>query len=161
MLLFRVSRKNSRQAESKKNRVEKFLLRSFIITFTLLIVVQAALTNPAVRTSLAMNDELEGKPLGMEEYLYNEGKISLKITDAQSSPLLKVLVNGDVVASFLENPLEIAVRDGDVVEIDGSDVGRPISVAVVSKSDNISDDCLYKSVTVNSNVMRIVRIRMK
>jgi hypothetical protein len=142
------------------HNLERFLFLSCIFVFVALIIAQAALLSPAVRTSLSLNSDLEGAPLGTEEILYAEGRLVLQAFDAKKDYNLKVLVNGDEVARFADNKAELTVRNGDVIEIDGSSVHNDVKVAVVYKSDNILTDCLNKAVLVNSNVRRFMKVRI-
>lgn len=160
-LLYRVNTKKKKMEREFALNIERILFLSFIVTFVTMIIVQAALMSPAVRTSLAINDEFEGAPLGTEEFLYNEGKLVLQLLGGEANHNLKILINGDEAARFSDISLEIAVRNGDVVEIDGSDVHDEIEVAVVFKSDNVASDCLNKVVKVNSNVQRLLKVKVE
>ncbi len=140
--------------------IEKLLLVSLLVTFIILIVVQGALLDPAVRTFLSIDEQLEGTPLADEEFLYSEGILYLEVTDAREHHNLKVLVNGDEVARFDRARLQVTVRNGDVVEIDGSDVYETVEVAVASGSENVSPECLNARVTVSSDVKKLVRVKL-
>jgi hypothetical protein len=159
-----VYRVNTRRKSLKSRQgfgFEKILFWSFILAFTLLIIVQAALTNPSVRTSLSMVDELEGRPLGAEEYLYKEGAIMLQLLSTENNPKIKVLINGEETGAFVSSILEVTVKEGDVVEIDGSRVQEEAEVAIVSANDNVNPQCINKRVAVNSNIKRLAIITMK
>ncbi|MCX7709609.1 MAG: hypothetical protein N2484_07130 [Clostridia bacterium] len=140
---------------------ERVLFLLFIATFTLLVIVQAAMTNPTVRTFLTADNEMAGTPLGVEEFLYEEGSISLKLVSEESDPDLRVLINGDEVAAFNENIVNISVKDGDVVEIDGSSSFKEAKVEIVSKSENIATDCIGKMVNIRSNIKKVTDIRVE
>lgn len=159
-LVMRAGLKGKNKARINRVSVERFLFLAFIVTFIILIAAQAALMNPSIRTFLTSDNEFEGTPLGVEEFLYNEGEIGLELLNAEKDPDLKVLVNGDVVDVFDTKDLSISVKEGDVVEIDGTGVSSDAEVSVVSKSNNISSECIGKSVKVQSNVKKIVKIKM-
>jgi len=142
-------------------RIEKILYITFIVTFFLMVVVQAAILNPDIRTFLAINDELEGAPLSAEEFLYNKGTLVLKLSYGEINENLKVLVNGDEVARFNTGSISINVKDGDIVEIDASEVQDDTEVIVASQSDNINRDSYNMRVTVNSNIKKLVQVQME
>jgi len=161
LLYYRVDTRKRASRVNKCMGFERMLFMLFILTFSVLIIVQAALMNPSVKTSLSMNDELEGKPLGIEEVLYNEGTIRLCLLNNESNSGVKVLINGEEAGRFSENTLDITVKDGDVVEIDGSNSLEEFEVAVLPVSDNISAECVNLKTTVRSNVVKVTRIRIK
>ncbi|HOM01766.1 MAG TPA: hypothetical protein PLH43_02920 [Acetivibrio sp.] len=154
------------KVKSKKTRVkaanprlgfERFLFFSFIILFSALVFIQAALMNPATRTFLISDTGIEGSPLQFEEYLYSEGEISLALCSADINEDLKILVNGEEVAAFSQNVISLKVKEGDVVSVDGSST-EEAEVAIVFASDNIKLDNIGKRIKVNSEVKQLARI---
>ncbi len=139
---------------------ERLLFILFILTFSLLIIIQTALINPSTRTFLTSDSELEGTPMGVEEFFYEEGSVSLSLLGEEPNPELKVLVNGEAVAAFDEMLISVDVKDGDVVEIDGSSSGTGAGVEVVSKSDNIKTQCVGKKVSVKGNIKKVTDINI-
>jgi len=160
VLVFRVNSKKRIPRQNKKLDIEKLLFVSVLVTFTLLIVVQGALLDPAIRTFLAIDEQYEGTPLADEEFLYNEGVLYLQVADMKEHHNVKVLVNGDEVARFDEARLQITVRNGDVIEIDGTDAYETVEVVVKSGSENISRDCLNARVKVASDIRKLVRVKL-
>jgi hypothetical protein len=128
------------QDSEKKGRLnsDRILIICFTLVFLLLMTVQAALTSQAVRERLYIDDELENS----------------------SNPDLMVLVNGDEVCSFSNRIISIRVRDGDVLELDGSGLDKQSEVKVLSKSDNVISDCINKKYLVKSGIREIARIRL-
>lgn len=141
--------------------IEKILFITFAITFTIMIIVQAALLNPDVRTFLAIDAGLEGSPLEVEEYLYEEGIVVLKLLNYESCHNLKVLINGDEWARFSEKELSLLVKDGDVIELDGSNFSKPVEVGIASNSSNVYLDSTDKEFKVNSTKKKLARVRIK
>lgn len=150
-----------RVKEFFESNIERMLYSSFIILFIVMIIIQAVLTSPAARTSLSVNYELEGKPLGTEEYLYSQGEIVLGLISKKTHENLKVLLNGEEIDSFKSTNVALTVKDGDVLEVDGSSVGNSIEVEVVKAGENIAPGIIGKRVIVNSEVKRIARVRIK
>lgn len=161
-LIYKVKGKGNEKRRSTFGvNIERVLFLSFIAVFVLLIAVQAALLNPSVRTFLTSDSEYEGAPLALEEYLFEEGELGLSLVNAESSPKLKVLVNGDEVANFSIKKIDIKVRNGDVVEIDGSQLKNPAEVEIFSKSDNVITDCLNKKIKVRSNITNLIKVNVE
>lgn len=160
-----ITRDISLKTQSKKMKYnltfERLLFLLFLTTFSLLIIVQTAMTNPSIRTFLTTDNEFEGTPMEVEEYFYDEGSIAIKLVDIETDPDMLILVNGETVAAFNENTVEISVKDGDVVEIDGSSSFNNVDAEVVSKSGNITSDCIGKTVNIKSNIKKVMDVRIE
>ncbi|AUS96246.1 hypothetical protein CDQ84_11810 [Clostridium thermosuccinogenes] len=159
-VIFRVG--NGRYAKKReKNRldIEKILMLLLMFIFAVVIIAQTTLIGPSIRTSSGKAAGIEGKPLGLEEYLYDEGRIGLELLKSAPDENIKILVNGEEVAAFSDNYVSITVRDGDIIEIDGSEATRTAEVAIVSKSDNISDSCANKRLKIDSGVKILTQIK--
>ncbi len=141
--------------------IERVLLTFFILSFILLIISQMALTNPSMRAELFMNEEIEGTPLKSEEFLYKHGELTLKSLGKGNKQDAKILVNGDEKAVFLDDEITIKVRNGDIIEIDGSELSDYIDIIVVSKSDNIKTDCLGQKFRIKSQVKKIIQVKIE
>jgi hypothetical protein len=149
-----------RKAESDARRkisFERAVFLVFILAFSVLIIAQMLLFTPSTRVFLTQNGELDGKPLGIEEYLYNKGEIVLQSIADEN---LKVLVNGDEIAAFKSSNVTLPVRDGDVVEIDGSALKKDVEVRIISKSDNVIVDNTEEKIKVNSDVKILTKIKV-
>ena len=159
-LFYRVKDKKKQKKSTFGMSVERLLFFSFIVTFILMIVVQTALLSPSIRTFLSVDSEYDGTPLALEEYLFEDGGLTLKLVNAEKNNQVKVLVNGDPVAAFVTNEINIRVKDGDVVEVDGSRSKAIAEVEIASKTENVISDCLNKRIKVQSNIISLVKVRV-
>jgi hypothetical protein len=160
VLLFNFRAKPKNKRFRKPPSFERILFMSFLAVFVILLGVQAALLNPAIRSSITLQDGIQGVPLGAEEYLYNEGTMEIQLLNEESRPALKILVNGEERASFDSKSVEISVIDGDVVEVDGSEILDGIEIAVSSVSTNMQSDCIGKKFLIEGNVQKIVKVKI-
>lgn len=159
-LFYKVKKRKTQRSEALSMSVERLLFFSFIVTFILMIIVQTALLSPSIRTFLSVDSEYEGTPLALEEYLFEDGGLTLKLINSGKNNLIKVMVNGDPVAAFETSEINLRVKNGDVVEIDGSKSKSAEEVEITSKTDNVISDCLNKKVKVQSNIKTLVRVRV-
>lgn len=162
IVVFSVGKKQRRPGTKKKSvnpgaRFERVLFFLFMLFFISLIVVQTAMMNPSIRTFFNSDTDVEGSPLQYEEFLYNQGEISIALCDEEYNEDLKLLVNGDEVAAFSQNIINLTVKDGDVISIDGSLAGEA-EVELVSASSNIKSSDIGKRIKVNSDVKQLTRI---
>ncbi|NLP14617.1 MAG: hypothetical protein GX383_09150 [Clostridium sp.] len=160
VVVFSAGKKQKRSKAKSVNpgaRFERVLFFLFVFLFVSLIVVQAAMMNPSIRTFFTGDTGLEGSPLQYEEYLYSQGEISVALCNEDLNEDLKLLVNGDEVAAFSQKLINIKVKHGDVISIDGS-LASESEVEIVSASTNIISNDIGKRIKVNSNVKQLTRI---
>lgn len=161
LILFNYKQFSRGRHKDQKLNIERLLFLSCIIVFILMLFVQAALTSPSVRTFLNGQSTLEGQPLGVEEYMYAQGILGLQLISSQSNSELKILLNGEQFEVFNENVVNLSVKNGDVIEIDGSSVMGENEVKIVSKSTNITNNCLNKNIKVNGNIKQLIKVTVK
>ncbi len=131
------------------DKFDFFLFRSVLGLLVLLIVTQVVMSNENVRYFLSVVDQREGASLDdyeldrpvvsptdqtisdEEYYLLLEAEAEVGLTE------LKVIVDEDKVYNFEDNQVEIRVRKGNMVEIDGSSYDFPIRVTVREASQDI------------------------
>jgi len=141
--------------------IEKILLTSFILLFIILIIAQTALTNPFIRAEIFMDEAVEGTPLKSEEFLYSYGELTFKLLGRNPGKDIKLLVNGDEKAVFLDAEITVRVKNGDVIEVDGSEIPDYADVEIISKSGNIKSDCLGQKFRIKSQVKKIITVKIE
>jgi hypothetical protein len=154
------SKEKSRKLRNGFNP-EKALMLSFAAVFALLVIVQVLLATPSIRTLIVEDVEFEGTPVNSEEYMYKEGEVVLELVNSESNQDLKVLVNGDETADFSNKLIKLTVREGDVVEIDGTGSIVSSEVAVSWCSNNITGDCIGRKIIVLSDIKSLLKVKME
>lgn len=144
----------------KGTAFENILFFMCILCFIILIAVQVVIANPSIREKFNLTDKSIGLPLNDNEYLYSQGQMTLRMVGENPDPTVKILVNGDEVAIFENSLMNIYVRDGDVVEIDGSQSLSEHIVKIESVSANINSKSSVASVNVDSNIKRLVKVQI-
>lgn len=139
---------------------EKVLFFAFVCIFIAIIFVQATLLSP-ISTFLVKDEGFDGRPLASEEYLYKEGEISIALLESENNEDLKLLVNGDEVAVFSQNLITLSVKDGDVIEVDGSLTDNETEVEIISASENVAGIEVGKKIKVNSTIEEITRVSIE
>lgn len=163
LLIFRMGKSSKKNKSTTKNiglNFERFLFFSFICIFMALIIVQAAMFNPSLSAFITKESNYDGRALQLEEYLYEEGDISIALCDGNCNEDIKVLVNGEEVAAFTDSVVDLKVKDMDVIEIDGSLV-EGIEVEVVSASSNLSGAIEGKRILLDKNVKELLTVTLE
>jgi hypothetical protein len=134
--------------------VEKLLKRVFLAFFILLVISQAVLTDPSIR-SFYSKETIDGVTLGSEAYLFGPCKMELKLKDPGYCPDLKVLVNGDEAGAFFTDTILLELKDGDVVELDASRLLVTAEVQITAVSSNIPE-LLGRSFEVAGGIVKVL-----
>jgi hypothetical protein len=149
---------NGKKEKKIKLGFDRILFLILIISFLSLIISQTFLFVPKLRTTILLQDPAEGTPISQEEYLYNKGTLELKLLYLKDCPGLKILVNGDEVYNFIDNIIKLDIKDGDVLEIDRSDVIGDISITVTALTNNISSQYIEKNYQIENKVQKLFKI---
>lgn len=153
--------KNASENSDKNTIFENILFSTCILCFVVLIIVQVVLVVPSFRSALNITDKSIGLPLNGDEYLYDQGQITIKMMGEEPDPSVRVLINGDNVTQFDNTEMTLNVRDGDVVEIDGSQSFAGHIVRVESTTTNIDGKCKNALVNIEKNIKTLVKVRIK
>ena len=140
--------------------LERIIHAAFLVVLLALIMIQAVIFFPSIKSAVIEKDTMIGVPIGKEEFLFKEGSMVLTLLDFENYPSLKVLVNGEEKASFLEKAVNINVLDGDVVELDGSETNANSGITVSSISPNMDKKYLGKTFIVGREVLKIFKVRL-
>jgi hypothetical protein len=151
--------KKYKDNDGKGSNFENLLFTICIICFIALVIIQIILMVPSVREYLNLTDKSIGVPLGGDEYLYGRGQITLKMNGTQPDPEVQVLVNGDTVQKFDNLMMNIEVKDGDVIEIDGTQSSSGHIITVDEISSNINSTCKNSVARVESNFQRLLKVK--
>lgn len=152
--------KKPENTEAKNGRLENLLFGICILCFVILLAVQVVLVVPGFRDRLNFSDKSIGLPLNSDEYLYNQGQITLRMLDEQPDPTVYILLNGDSIGSFDNTVMNLSVKDGDVIEIDGSKSLTGHIVTVDSISSNINKHCKNATANVENNIKLLVKVQV-
>ena len=147
----------STDVPTKAVKFERLLFKVFLAVFLTLVAAQAALLNPAIRSSSEDQYYTEGEPLNQEAYLFTTCKMELRLINANSCPELKVLVNGSEYAAFDSDTVLVDLKDGDVVELDAGSVLIQASVRISAVSENIGG-LLGKTIHAEDGIVPVAAI---
>jgi len=140
-------------------RFEWLMFKALFVAFIMLIASQAALANLSIRSSVSDNYYIEGEPLCSEAYLFIPCKMELKLINVETCPNLKVLVNGVNTATFNNNRILLELKEGDVVELDGSSVLTLPVVQISAVSENLGS-ILGKTISVADGITFVARMKI-
>ncbi len=147
-----------RNLTTKSGKFEFLLYISFFIVFFIMIVSQMALLSPVLREVVAWQDDMEGTPLGKEEYLFKRAVLVLTLDGKEADSEIEVLVNGDTKADFKNGSAQLEVTEGDIIEVDGSSSSGEFSGTVKVISGNLEAGALDYAFQTEKCVKSLGRI---
>ncbi len=141
---------------------ERLIMRGAVAGVAALILVQAWLYGSLGKTHLAALERLEnGDPSealavlstasGPPGAVAARGTVAIQLTNLPSAPGVRVLVNGTPMGDFGRGRVNLIVRTGDIIEIDGSRHQGQVILRVVAAGGTL-DHLLGKEVTVRGTV---------
>ncbi|MDD3880343.1 MAG: hypothetical protein PHP26_10230 [Syntrophomonas sp.] len=161
-------------------KVEKFLIRTIILTVLIIVVVQGAMTKDSWRFYLSLGERLEGQTIEFpvnnfpvvdsrknSANLHSQplqsphAEITLQVEKFSSLPRAIIMVNGEERAKFVNGEVALELNAGDVVEIDASYYNFPLSFIVKDCSPNLAHPEKGKTFTSNQSIAMIGKIIVK
>lgn len=97
---------------------------------------------------------------GIEE---NEryGQLKLKLSGAEPSEKIAVLINGEEAAFLDAEEKFISAQDGSIIEIDGTNAKQAFTVEIVEQSENVSGQLTGSSALVDRNIAVLANVKLK
>lgn len=145
--------------ENKK--IEKRIVTLSIICFFLLIAIQVLMINPLARNILTQEEKVEGVFLQNSTETIDRGTLVLELVDCSSMNTLWVMVNGQRIGRFSGTQVILPVEDGELIEIDSTEINNSAKVRIVSYSKNISLLINNSPLEVQKNIAVLARVRIK
>lgn len=142
-------------------KVENYILLTAAIVFSVLTVSQIGLVSDKIRPYISSVDVFEGEYLNEIDSLVKVGTLELQLVDMSKDEDIKVLVNGSETSKFDAKTVIINVTDNSVVEVDSSKLKTPVTVRIISKSDNVAGDLVGQQVQVQSCIKVLTRVKLK
>ncbi|MCL5040590.1 MAG: hypothetical protein M1299_12360 [Firmicutes bacterium] len=157
-------------------RAERSLIRFVIILAVVVVVSQGLLTNEKLRLFLSYPDQLEGialkdgstnvfapRPSGNSKGRDSEKQASLNIlcVTGPSFPKAMILVNGVVAGDFSRGSVRIPVRNGDLVEIDGSHYPELLTFRLTAAGDSVLEPRVGREIITRQSIEILGRVAQK
>lgn len=118
------------------------IIYNFVFIFAcLLIISQIVLTVNNANTYVSTDDEV----------VFN---VTLKLSGVKPSEKIAILCNGDPVAYFVNDTINLTVKNNSVIEIDGRKINKDFNVEITC--DKHIDDIPQK-INVTSNIAMVGR----
>ena len=141
--------------------VEGRITRILLFCMLALIVVQLLHNHSAVRGILNQVERLEGKSVFDSHPDIKTGLIELTGMDTNEENKLTIILNGVEVGELVIDPVEIEVKNSDIIEISGIGCKRTVRVKATKLSPNVLEPGLNKSIVIRNNLVKFASIKLK
>lgn len=124
---------------SRGERLERALIRLVVVTAALVMIAQTLLVNDPIKQVAAPAASLErAQPfLKNSAGILQNPVVTLQLKNYSALPLARVMVNGESRGEFRDRYVTIFVREGDVLEVDGTRYSRPLDIEVLDVSKEV------------------------
>lgn len=151
--------------------IEKSLFSLIVLALATMSIAQILLTDETWRNYLNFANRLESQKIFISDWpqvesaagtdLKNVGWITLKLEKYHTLPNAYILVNGREVRRFTTDTVIVPVREGDIVEADGSSYSKSFAINVAAVTDNIDTEIQNSTLTVSHDVITITEVKLK
>lgn len=153
--------------------MEKYLIRLVVTGLVIMVTVQAVMTQDQYRIFLSWGEKLEGQAI---KYPVNavpetdspepavvspEAVVVLALDKYSSLPKAVVMVNGQKKCTFSGSEVRLALKAGDVVEIDSRAYSFPVQFKVINLSANVAYPRQGQTWTVDQGLVMLGKIIVK
>lgn len=143
-------------------KIEMLLIRAAVAGMIALIVFQLVMLNDSARVFLNYAASLEGGALEEMQIHTKQGSVYIALENERLMPKAKLLINGEIAASFDKREIHLEVRNNDVLELDASkNDDEFVHICIVGISDNIELPKVGQRVKAKKRIEPISRVRLK
>lgn len=160
-------------------KVEKYLIRSIVLGFVLMVIVQGLMTQEPWRMYLSWNERMEGQNIELPASTAHEkstkisqenhqasvqspqAMLTISLQQFSSLPKASILVNGKVSGYFNEKEIKLNINGGDVLEIDSTFYNFPVNYHINSVSENMAFPKRGADYTGNQSIVMIGKVIVK
>ena len=132
----------------KINVIDKILLPIGFTLMILFLFIQGMAFSPIGKGIFSTSSSYDGEPLTEKECLYKTGNIILKIENTEFKKV-KIYINGEYYLTFINNEMQIPIKENDIVEVDSVDALGKSIITITGISGIVPTQYLGKTIEIN------------
>ena len=90
--------------------------------------------------------------------LFQDSVVTFQLKNFSTLPLARVLVNGEPRGEFRDRYVTVYVREGDILEVDGTRYKRPLEIEILDVSDEVVTPAAGTKIRIEGSINNIGRI---
>lgn len=139
--------------------IDRWVMLGTLVCLAILIIVQITLVMVKKDEEVFFPEsELTGLPLAEDQYLYNQGIIQLSAENTVEEDCIIIYLNGTRKSLITTKPVNITVKEHDIIELVGRPVAKPVKVTITSVSGKIDKSIKGQSIMVDSKLRIMLRV---
>lgn len=144
------------------DRLERVLIRLVVVAALIVMIAQALLTGDPVKEATTPVTAPDRPQFSLKDYagILQSPVVTLQLKNYSSLPLAKVLVNGKSRGEFRDRYVTVFVREGDVLEVDGTRYNRPLDIEVLDVSKEVILPATGTRVRVEGNISALGQVSL-
>ncbi|HPZ43011.1 MAG TPA: hypothetical protein PL078_03305 [Bacillota bacterium] len=141
-------------SSSPGQALEKGLIGLIVVIAAVVVLAQLSIYGDYAEQAAAPAASLEAsRPvLGDTSGDLQDSVITFRLKNFSSLPLARVLVNGEVRGEFRDRYVTVYVREGDILEVDGTRYKRPLEIEIFDVSGDVLSPAVDTTIRVEGNI---------
>lgn len=142
--------------------LEKGLIRLVVLIAAVLILAQLIIYSDSMEQAAAPVASLEAsRPILRDTTgLLQDSVITFQLENFSSLPLARVLVNGEPRGEFRDRYVTVYVREGDILEVDGTRYKRPLEIEILDVSDEVVMPAAGTKIRIEGSINFLGRVHL-
>ena len=143
-------------------KLESGLIRLLAAIAVVVMLAQLIIYNKSVKQVAAPFASLEGPRPNRGNYagILQSPIITFQLKNFSSLPLARVLVNGEPRGEFRDRYVTVYVREGDVLEVDGTRYKRPLDIEIMDVSGEVIAPVAGTKIRVEGRINSLGRVHL-
>ncbi|MDD4237771.1 MAG: hypothetical protein PHT62_04375 [Desulfotomaculaceae bacterium] len=144
-----------------RDRLERALIRLVVVIAAIVMLVQTLRVGDPLPDAVPVTSLERTRPSLYPASLLQEPVITFQLKNYSTLPLARVLVNGESRGEFRERYVTVFVREGDMLEVDGSRYSRPLDIEVLDVSKEVLVPSAGDHLRVEGGITCLGRVRLE
>lgn len=142
--------------------LEKGLIRLVVFIAAVLILAQLSIYSDSMEKGAAPVASLEApRPVLRDTTgLFQDSVVTFQLKNFSTLPLARVLVNGEPRGEFRDRYVTVYVREGDILEVDGTRYKRPLEIEILDVSDEVVTPAAGTKIRIEGSINNIGRVHL-
>ncbi len=142
--------------------LEKGLIRLVVFIAAVLILAQLSIYSDSMEKGAAPVASLEApRPVLRDTTgLFQDSVVTFQLKNFSTLPLARVLVNGEPRGEFRDRYVTVYVREGDILEVDGTRYKRPLEIEILDVSDEVVMPAAGTKIRIEGSINNIGRVHL-
>lgn len=143
--------------------IEPILIRLAVASAVIVMIAQTFLANDYSKQAAVPAFSLEPvKPrVRNSAGILHTPVVTLRLKNFSSLPFAHVLVNGEIRGEFRDRYVTVFVREGDILEVDGTRYKRPFEIEVLDVSKELIYPAAGTKIKVEGNITSLGKIHLQ